>query len=163
MPARRGGTRRSRSGAPTADRGITGDVLTLRDLPALNAGLNATSAALLTLGFFLIRNGRREAHKRAMLAALCCSSLFLVSYLVYHAQVGSVRFRGQGPVRTVYFAILISHTILAVTVVPLALVTLVRALQARFDRHRRIARITLPIWGYVSVTGVIVYWMLYRL
>jgi len=138
-------------------------VLTLRDLPALNAGLNATSAVLLTLGFFLIRSGRREAHKRAMLAALCCSSLFLVSYLVYHAQVGSVRFRGQGPVRTVYFAILISHTILAVTVVPLALVTLVRALQARFDRHRRIARITLPIWGYVSVTGVIVYWMLYRL
>jgi len=138
-------------------------VLTLRDLPALNAGLNATSAVLLTLGFFLIRSGRREAHKRAMLAALCCSSLFLVSYLVYHAHVGSVRFRGQGPVRTVYFAILISHTILAVTVVPLALVTLVRALQARFDRHRRIARITLPIWGYVSVTGVIVYWMLYRL
>lgn len=138
-------------------------MLTLRDLPALNAGLNATSAVLLTLGFFLIRSGRREAHKRAMLAALCCSSLFLVSYLVYHAHVGSVRFRGQGPVRTVYFAILISHTILAVTVVPLALVTLVRALQARFDRHRRIARITLPIWGYVSVTGVIVYWMLYRL
>jgi len=138
-------------------------VLTLRDLPALNAGLNATSAALLTLGWFFIRNGRREAHKRAMLAALFCSSVFLVSYLVYHAQVGSVRFRGQGPVRTVYFAILISHTILAVTVVPLALVTLVRALQARFDRHRRIARITLPIWGYVSVTGVIVYWMLYRL
>jgi len=138
-------------------------VLTLRDLPALNAGLNATSAGLLTLGWFFIRNGRREAHKRAMLAALFCSSVFLVSYLVYHAQVGSVRFRGQGPVRTVYFAILISHTILAVTVVPLALVTLVRALQARFDRHRRIARITLPIWGYVSVTGVIVYWMLYRL
>ena len=138
-------------------------MLTLRDLPALNAGLNATSAALLTLGFFLIRTGRREAHKRAMLAALFCSSVFLVSYLVYHAQVGSVRFREQGPVRTVYFAILISHTILAVTVVPLALVTLVRALQARFDRHRRIARITLPIWGYVSVTGVIVYWMLYRL
>ena len=138
-------------------------MLTLRDLPALNAGLNATSAGLLTLGWFFIRNGRREAHKRAMLAALFCSSVFLVSYLVYHAQVGSVRFRGQGPVRTVYFVILISHTILAVTVVPLALVTLVRALQARFDRHRRIARITLPIWGYVSVTGVIVYWMLYRL
>jgi uncharacterized membrane protein YozB (DUF420 family) len=98
-----------------------------------------------------------------MVAALVCSSLFLTSYLVYHAQVGSVRFQGQGPVRIVYFTILISHTILAVTVVPLALVTLVRALQARFDRHRRIARVTLPIWGYVSVTGVIVYWMLYRL
>jgi uncharacterized membrane protein YozB (DUF420 family) len=137
--------------------------LTLRDLPALNAALNATSALLLALGWILIRAGRRDAHKRAMVAALVCSSLFLASYLVYHAQVGSVRFRGQGPVRTVYFAILISHTILAVTVVPLALVTLVRALQARFDRHRRIARITLPIWGYVSVTGVIVYWMLYRL
>jgi len=137
--------------------------LTLRDLPTLNAALNALSAVLLALGWILIRTGRREAHKRAMVAALVCSSLFLASYLVYHAQVGSVRFRGQGAVRTVYFAILISHTILAATVVPLALVTLVRALQARFDRHRRIARITLPIWGYVSVTGVIVYWMLYRL
>lgn len=137
--------------------------MTLRDLPALNAGLNATSAVLLAAGWLLIRAGRREAHKRVMLAALACSSLFLASYLVYHAQVGSVRFRGQGPVRVVYFAVLISHTVLAVTVVPLALVTLVRALQARFDRHRRIARITLPIWGYVSVTGVIVYWMLYRL
>ena len=137
--------------------------MTLRDLPALNAGLNAASALLLAVGWILIRAGRREAHKRAMLSALACSSLFLTSYLVYHAQVGSVRFRGQGPVRTVYFTILISHTILAVTVVPLALVTLVRALQARFDRHRRIARVTLPIWGYVSVTGVIVYWMLYRL
>ena len=98
-----------------------------------------------------------------MLAALACSTLFLASYLVYHSQVGSVRFRGQGPVRAAYFAILISHTVLAVTVVPLALVTLVHALRARFDRHRRVARIALPIWGYVSVTGVIVYWMLYRL
>jgi len=137
--------------------------LTLRDLPALNAGLNAASALLLALGWFLIRSGRREAHKRAMLAALACSTLFLTSYLVYHAHVGSVRFQGQGTVRLVYFTILISHTVLAVTVVPLALVTLVRALQARFDRHRRIARIALPIWGYVSVTGVVVYWMLYRL
>jgi putative membrane protein len=137
--------------------------LTLRDLPALNAGLNAASALLLALGWFLIRAGRREAHKRAMLTALACSTLFLTSYLVSHAQVGSVRFRGQGAVRLVYFTILISHTVLAVTVVPLALVTLVRALQARFDRHRRIARVALPIWGYVSVTGVVVYWMLYRL
>ncbi len=137
--------------------------MTLRDLPALNAGLNAASALLLALGWFLIRSGRREAHKRAMLAALACSTLFLTSYLVYHAHVGSVRFQGQGTVRLVYFTILISHTVLAVTVVPLALVTLVRALQARFDRHRRIARIALPIWGYVSVTGVVVYWMLYRL
>ena len=137
--------------------------MTLRDLPALNAGLNATSAVLLLVGWMLIRAGRRQAHQRVMVAALACSSLFLASYVVYHAQVGSVRFQGRGPVRAVYFAILISHTILAVTVVPLALVTVVRALQARFDRHRRIARVTLPIWGYVSVTGVIVYWMLYRL
>ena len=137
--------------------------MTLRDLPALNAALNASSAVLLFTGWLLIRAGRREAHKRAMLAALGCSALFLCSYLVYHAQVGSVRFQGRGAIRTVYFAILISHTILAVAVVPLAVVTVVRALQARFDRHRRIARIALPIWGYVSVTGVIVYWMLYRL
>jgi uncharacterized membrane protein YozB (DUF420 family) len=137
--------------------------VTLRDLPALNAGLNALSAVFLATGWVMIRAGRREAHKRAMLAAVTCSTLFLSSYLVYHAQVGSVRFTGQGTLRVVYFAILISHTILAVAVVPLALVTLVRALQERFDRHRRIARITLPIWGYVSVTGVVVYWMLYRL
>lgn len=137
--------------------------MTLRDLPALNAVLNTLSAVCLAAGWILIRAGRREAHKRAMIAALACSTLFLASYLLYHAQVGSVRFQGQGPVRVLYFAILISHTILAVTVVPLALVTLVHALQARFDRHRRIARIALPIWGYVSVTGVVVYWMLYRL
>ena len=137
--------------------------MTLHDLPALNATLNAASAVLLATGFVLIRAGRREAHKRAMVAALVCSTLFLTSYLVYHAQVGSVRFRGQGALRPVYFAILISHTVLAVTVVPLALVTLLQALRTRFDRHRRIARIALPIWGYVSVTGVIVYWMLYRL
>ena len=137
--------------------------MTLRDLPALNAALNASSAALLLTGWLLIRAGRREAHKRAMLAALACSTLFLCSYLAYHAQVGSVRFQGRGALRAVYFAILISHTVLAVAVVPWALVTVVRALQARFDRHRRIARITLPVWGYVSVTGVIVYWMLYRL
>jgi uncharacterized membrane protein YozB (DUF420 family) len=137
--------------------------VTLRDLPALNAVLNTLSAVCLAAGWILIRAGRREAHKRAMIAALACSTLFLASYLLYHAQVGSVRFQGQGPVRVLYFAILISHTILAVTVVPLALVTLVHALQARFDRHRRIARIALPIWGYVSVTGVVVYWMLYRL
>lgn len=137
--------------------------MTVRDLPALNALLNATSAVLLFLGWRLIRRGRREAHRRAMLAAVACSTVFLVSYLTYHVQVGSVRFQGQGAIRTVYFTILISHTILAVAVVPLVLVTLVRALQARFDRHRRLARITFPIWCYVSITGVIVYWMLYRL
>lgn len=137
--------------------------MTVRDLPALNAVLNATSAALLALGYLLIRRGRREAHQKVMQAALACSALFLVSYLTYHAQVGSVRFQGQGPLRTVYFAILISHTILAAVIVPLVLVTFVRARRGLFDRHRRIARLTLPLWAYVSVTGVIVYWMLYRL
>ena len=137
--------------------------MTVRDLPTLNAVLNATSALLLLWGWLLIRRGRREAHRRVMIAALCSSSLFLVSYLVYHAQVGSVRFTGQGPVRTLYFAILISHTVLAVAIVPLVLVTVTRALRGRFDQHRRIARVTLPLWAYVSVTGVVVYWMLYRL
>ena len=137
--------------------------MTVRDLPALNASLNALSAALLLTGWRLIRRGRRQAHRRVMIAALVSSSLFLVSYLVYHAQVGSVRFQGRGPIRTVYFTILITHTILAVAIVPLVAVTTVRALRGRFDRHRRIARVTLPLWAYVSVTGVVVYWMLYRL
>ncbi|HEY3176416.1 MAG TPA: DUF420 domain-containing protein [Candidatus Polarisedimenticolia bacterium] len=137
--------------------------MTLRDLPALNAVLNATSAGLLALGYVLIRRGRREAHQKVMQAALFCSALFLLSYLTYHAQVGSVRFQGQGPIRAVYFAILISHTILAIVIVPMVLVTFVRARRGRFDRHRAIARVTLPLWAYVSVTGVIVYWMLYRL
>lgn len=137
--------------------------MTLRDLPALNAGLNATSAVLLALGWVLIRAGRREAHRRVMLAAVASSAAFLVSYLTYHAQVGSVRFQGRGPIRTVYFTILITHTILAAVIVPLVLITLNHGLRERFDRHRRIARVTLPIWGYVSVTGVVIYWLLYRL
>jgi len=137
--------------------------LTVSDLPALNACLNASSALLLATGYVLIRRGRRDAHKRVMLAALACSALFLTSYLVYHAQVGSVRFRGQGPIRRVYFTILLTHTVLAVAIVPLVVMTLVPALRARFDRHRRLARITLPLWGYVSVTGVVIYWMLYRM
>jgi len=137
--------------------------MTVRDLPALNALLNATSAVLLFVGWRLIRRGRREAHRRAMLAAVACSTLFLVSYLVYHAQVGSVRFQGHGPIRAVYFTVLLTHTILATAIVPLVLMTLVRALQERFDRHRRLARVTLPLWGYVSVTGVVIYAMLYRL
>jgi uncharacterized membrane protein YozB (DUF420 family) len=136
--------------------------VTVRDLPTLNAALNATSAVLLVTGWLLIRRGRREAHRRAMLAAVACSGLFLVSYLVYHAQVGSVRFQGQGTIRTVYFAILLTHTVLAAAILPLVLVTLVRALQQRFDRHRRIARVTFPLWLYVSVTGVVIYVMLYR-
>ena len=137
--------------------------MTVRDLPALNAILNATSAGLLALGYVLIRHGRRAAHQKVMQSALICSALFLVSYLTYHAQVGSVRFQGQGPIRTLYFAILISHTILAIVIVPMALVTFVRARRGRFDRHRAIARVTLPLWAYVSITGVIVYWKLYRL
>ena len=137
--------------------------MTVTDLPALNAVLNATSAVLLATGYVLIRRGRRDAHKRVMLAALVSSALFLTSYLVYHAQVGSVRFRGQGLVRTLYFTILLTHTVLAVTIVPLVATTLVPALRGRFDRHRRLARITLPLWAYVSVTGVVIYWMLYRL
>ena len=137
--------------------------MTVHDLPTLNAVLNASSAALLLWGWLLIRRGRREAHRRVMIAALVCSGLFLTSYLIYHAQVGSVRFQGQGAVRTAYFAILISHTVLAVCIVPLVAVTVTRALRGRFERHRRLARVTLPLWAYVSVTGVVVYWMLYRL
>ena len=137
--------------------------MTVTDLPVLNACLNATSAVLLATGYVLIRRGRRAAHKRVMLAALASSALFLTSYLVYHFHVGSVPFRGQGPVRTVYFTILITHTVLAVAIVPLVAMTLVPALRGLFDRHRRLARITLPLWAYVSVTGVVIYWMLYRL
>ena len=133
------------------------------DLPAVNALLNGTSAALLLAGYVLIRQRRLDAHRRVMLAAVASSTLFLACYLVYHAQVGSVRFRGQGPVRTLYFTILITHTVLAVTIVPLVGVTLVRGLRGRYDRHRRIAKVTLPLWGYVSVTGVVIYWMLYRM
>ena len=131
-------------------------------LPHLNAMLNGTSALFLIAGYFFIRQRIVRLHRACMLGALTASCLFLISYLIYHAQVGSVRFQGQGGVRTVYFAVLISHTVLAITVVPLAIMTLRRALQERFDRHRRIARWTLPVWLYVSVTGVIVYFMLYH-
>jgi len=137
--------------------------VTLRDLPALNAVLNGTAGLLIAAGWLLIRRGHRQAHKRVMLGAVACSAVFLVSYLTYHFHVGSVRFQGQGPIRTVYFAILISHTILAVAIVPLVLITLNHGLRERFDRHRRIARVTMPLWAYVSVTGVVIYWMLYRL
>jgi uncharacterized membrane protein YozB (DUF420 family) len=137
--------------------------VTVRDLPALNATLNAASAVLLLLGYLAIRRRARETHRRFMIAALATSATFLVSYLVYHFQVGSVPFRGQGGLRLAYFTILLSHTVLAVAIVPLVLVTLVRALRERFDAHRRIARLTLPLWSYVSVTGVVIYWMLYRL
>lgn len=133
------------------------------DLPGVNATLNAISGVLLTIGYVLIRSGRREAHRVCMLAACATSLLFLTSYVIYHLHVGSVPFTRQGPIRAVYFTVLISHIVLAALVLPLALVTLVRALRGRFAAHRAIARWTLPVWLYVSVTGVAVYWMLYRM
>ena len=135
--------------------------MTFSDLPTVNALLNGTAASLLVAGFLLIRAGRREAHRRAMTAAFACSVLFLVSYLVYHFEAGSVRFRGTGSVRTVYLTILLTHTVLAAIVPFLAVTTLVLARKGRFDAHRRLARVTLPVWLYVSVTGVLVYLMLY--
>ena len=133
----------------------------VRSLPAVNAALNGTAAALLTVGFVLIRKKRIPAHRAVMLSAFGVSCLFLVSYVVYHAQAGSTPYQGQGWIRAVYFAILISHVILAAAIVPLALITLSRGLKGAYDRHRAIARWTLPIWLYVSVTGVVIYWMLY--
>jgi uncharacterized membrane protein YozB (DUF420 family) len=133
----------------------------LRDLPTLNAVLNGSSAALSILGFALIRRGRRDAHKRAMLGAIATSTAFLVSYLAYHAVAGSVRYRGHGVLRAVYLAILASHSLLAAAAVPLVLATLFRALRGRFEDHRRLARLTLPIWAYVSITGVLIYCLLY--
>ena len=138
-------------------------MLALKDLPALNATLNAISAILLVIGYFLIRRGRIQQHRRVMLAAFTTSALFLTSYLVYHANIGSRPFTGHGPIRVVYLIILITHIILAAVILPLALITLTHGLRARFERHVPIARWTLPIWLYVSVTGVIVYVMLYRM
>lgn len=135
----------------------------VRDLPAVNAALNASATVLLLAGYWLIRNGKREAHRKVMLAAFGTSILFLVCYLVYHSQVGSVRFQKEGMIRTVYLSILLTHTVLAAAVPFLAIVTLRRGFAARFDKHRKIARWTLPIWLYVSVTGVVIYWMLYQL
>lgn len=137
--------------------------MTVRDLPALNAVLNALSAGLLAYGYARIRRGDIAGHRRAMISALVSSAVFLTSYLVYHAHVGSVRFQGVGTIRVAYFTILLTHTVLAVVIVPLILMTLVRALRGRFEAHRRLARWTLPLWAYVSVTGVVIYWMLYRL
>jgi len=136
--------------------------VSLRDLPPLNAALNAAAAALLVFGFVLIRQGRKRAHKRVMLMVFTVSTLFLLSYLVYHTQAPPVRFQKTGVIRTIYFAILITHTALAAAVPPLAIITLSRGLRGRIGGHRRIARWTLPIWLYVSATGVTVYWMLYR-
>ena len=132
-------------------------------LPTVNAALNATAACLLTAGYWFIRHDKIRAHQLSMLAAFVVSSLFLASYLYYHYQVGSVAFTGQGWVRGVYFTILVTHIILAGLIVPLVLVTLYRALRGRWELHKRIARVTLPLWLYVSVTGVVIYWMLYGL
>jgi uncharacterized membrane protein YozB (DUF420 family) len=137
--------------------------MTVADLPALNAILNALSAILLTTGYLLIRRGRRDLHKRCMLAALATSALFLVSYVVYHLNTGSRPFPGQGPIRLVYFSILITHVVLAAAILPLALTTTARGLLNQYDRHVRIARWTLPLWLYVSVTGVVIYLMLYQM
>jgi|SRR5438067_12954413 len=131
--------------------------------PVINATLNGTSAVLLLVGRNFIKHGRMAAHRAVMIAALITSSVFVISYLYYHAHVGSVHFPGQGWTRPVYFTILISHTILAAVIVPMVIITLSRALRERFDRHRVIARWTFPIWLYVSVTGVVIYLMLYQL
>ena len=131
--------------------------------PVLDASLNGTSAVLLVIARRMIKQGRMAVHRALMLTALFTSCLFLVSYLYYHAHVGTVRFQGHGWSRPVYFSILISHTILAAAVVPLVIITLSRALRERFDRHRVIARWTYPVWLYVSISGVIVYLMLYQL
>ncbi len=135
--------------------------MTVHDLPAVNASLNALATILLLYGYRLIRQGRREQHKKVMLSAFGVSIVFLICYLVYHAEVGSVPYKGTGLMRTLYFMILIPHVILAATVPMLAGITLWWAFQERFDKHRKIARITFPIWLFVSVTGVIVYLMLY--
>lgn len=137
--------------------------MSISSLPALNASLNATCAVLLVTAYLFIRRKKVIAHRNTMLAATTVAALFLVSYLYYHYQVGSVPFQGRGPLRTFYFTILISHTILAVAIVPLAAITLYRGLSKQVARHRKIARFTLPIWLYVSVTGVMIYWMLYRM
>ena len=137
--------------------------MSLTALPTLNAVLNGCSALLLLAGYIFIRNRNVCAHRVCMLLAFSSSICFLASYITYHAQVGSVRFQGLGIIRTVYFSILISHTVLAAVIVPLVLVTLYRAWKARFEKHRRIARWTLPVWFYVSITGVVIYWMLYLL
>lgn len=138
-------------------------MLPLADFPALDAALNAASAVLLVMGFIFIRRKNVAAHRLSMLSAVTTSVVFLVCYLWYHAHHGVTHFRGHGFIRGFYFTLLGSHTVLAAVIVPLVLITLYRALRRRFDRHKRIARWTLPVWLYVSITGVIVYWMLYHL
>ncbi len=138
-------------------------MLEVTDLPEVNATLNAISTLLLVTGYIFIRRGQTQEHRLCMLAAFATSALFLASYLIYHFNVGSVAFTSQGTIRTVYFIILISHIILAIAILPMAIVTLLRALRGQLESHRRIAKWTLPLWLYVSVTGVVVYWMLYQM
>ena len=137
-------------------------MISIGDLPTLNAVLNGTSAVLLAFGYLFIRRKKVNLHKACMVSAFVISTLFLVSYLIYHYHAGSKPFPGEGWTRPLYFAILISHVILATVTLPLSIVTLARGLRGRFEKHRRIARWALPIWLYVSVTGVVVYLMLYR-
>ncbi len=137
-------------------------MIPLSSLPAVDATLNGLSACLLTLGYFFIRRKNILAHKICMVSAFVTSMIFLVCYLTYHYYHGATRFAGQGVIRWVYFSLLGSHTVLAVAIVPMVLVTLYRAIRERYDLHKRIARWTLPLWLYVSITGVIVYWMLYH-
>jgi uncharacterized membrane protein YozB (DUF420 family) len=137
--------------------------MSISDLPTLNATLNASSAVLLVAGYLFIRRGDRTNHQRCMIGALSVSALFLLSYVIYHFNAGSRPFPGQGPVRLVYFAILITHVVLAAAILPLALMTATRGLRAQFSRHVAIARWTLPLWLYVSVTGVVIYLMLYQM
>ena len=137
--------------------------MTVTDLPALNASLNAISFVLLVTGYYFIRTRQWRKHRACMIAALVTSGLFLTSYVIYHAQVGSVPFQKTGWIRTLYFVVLIPHVILAALMVPPVIITVSRGLSGKYDKHRRIARWTLPVWLYVSITGVIVYVMLYRL
>ena len=136
--------------------------MSIHNLPAVNASLNALSGILLLAGYVLIRRRRIETHRKVMIAAFVTSSIFLVCYVVYHAQVGSVRFTRQGFVRPLYFTILVTHVTMAAVVLPMAIVTLTRGLKGRYPQHRRLARWTFPIWMYVSVTGVLVYVLLYQ-
>ena len=138
-------------------------MISIHDLPAVNAFLNGTAAVLLVAGYILIRRHQPNTHKKVMIAAFATSCAFLTCYLIYHAHVGSVPFGHAGVLRAVYLSILVTHTALAAAVPPLAIITLNRGLSSRFDRHRAIARWTLPIWLYVSITGVVVYLMLYKL
>jgi putative membrane protein len=137
--------------------------MTVHDLPALNATLNGIATVLLTSGWMLIKQKRRAAHRACMLGAVGVSTAFLTSYLIYHFNVGSVPFQKTGAIRTVYLTILFTHIVLAAAIVPMILLTLSRALAAKYDQHRRIARWTMPLWLYVSVTGVVIYVMLYRM